>query len=463
MSGHQLQTPCWPVACALCVILPLAGGVWAQPLSASSAEVKRQVDDAFRDVLTKADSMNARLKYANLLVQAGNFEGGIAALEGLLLSPTAPASIRVELAVLYYRLGSYAMSETYLNDAIADPRLDSTLKKQAERVLQDVVRRNRVSALSGTLMVGLRTQSNPTAATASNQVLSNGVLVRTEDRARPKSDSSGQLWGKIDHVYDFDAQNEASLMTSVVGLVDHYASVDSYAYIPGSVKPFDLATFQGSTGIRFKPSPLGWPGLTLRPHLLFGHTQLNGHKYFSSSGGGLEGNYRVNDRLTWSGQYAAKNFSYATRPDIVDSALQTGLEHLAQVRAVVEVGVNKVMVGEAGFVDHGAKRGDFEFSGPQAMLAYVVTYADPTALTGHNWTMSIVGSVLQRRYRAANPVVDSTTARLDTVRKLTLQNVMHISRDVSLQLQFDYTDGSSNLPNYVYSNRSSSVNVFWNF
>lgn len=463
MSGHQLQIPRWPVASVLAGIMSFAGSALGQAPPSSSVDVQRQVDEAYREVLAKTDSMDARLKYASLLVQAGNFEGGIAALEGLLLSPNAPASIRVELAILYYRLGSYAMSETYLRAAIADQRLDNVLKKQAETMLLDVVKRNRVSALTGTLMVGLRSQSNPTTATGSNQILSNGILVMREDRARPKSDVDGQLWGKLDHVYDFDAQNEASLVTSLVGLMNHYASVDSYDYSPDNVKPFDLSTVQGSTGIRFKPSPSGFPNLTLRPHLLFGITQLNGSNYFTSGGLGLEGNYRISDRLTWSGLYAARRFSYADRSDIIDSALQTGVEHLAQVRATAEVGVNKVLVGEIGFVDHSAKRGEFEFFGPQAMLAYVVTYADPTAFTGHNWTTTLVGHLLQRSYRAADPAVDAITHRIDTVRKLTLQNVMPISRDVSLQLQLDYTDGSSNLPNYVYSNAASSISVFWNF
>ena len=65
----------------------------------------RQVDEAFRQVLKTPASLDAGLKYARLLVAAGNYEGGVAALERLLLSPNPQPGIRVELAVLYYRLG----------------------------------------------------------------------------------------------------------------------------------------------------------------------------------------------------------------------------------------------------------------------------------------------------------------------------------------------------------------------
>lgn len=461
MGGHQLRRSWWRVGFLLSVVVSVVGSASAQPLSSSPVDIQRQVDEAFRELLARTDSMDVRRKYATLLVQAGNFEGGIAALEGMLVSPNAPASIRVELAVLYYRLGSYAASEAYLRDAIVDPRLSDVLRKQAETMLLDVVKRNRVSSLTGTLMVGLRAQRNPTSATESRQILSNGVLVMRDEGARPKSDVDGQLWGKMDHVYDFDRQNEASFVTSLVGLIDHYTLGDSDR--PNGIRPFDLSTLQGSTGIRFKPSPSGLRNLTLRPHLVFGVTQLNGSRYFSGGGIGLEGSYRVSDRLTWSGMYVARRLSYASRSDVIDSALPTGVERLAQVRAVAEVGVNHVLVGEVGFFDHGAKRSDFEFFGPQVMLAYSLTYANPTSITGYNWTTTLVGNVLQRRYRDANSAVDPTTRRFDTVRKLTLQNVMPLSRDVGLQIQLDYIDGLSNLPNHAYSDASGSISAFWNF
>ncbi len=461
MGGYRLHFPGRQIAAVFVGSMAVIGSATAQQVS--SADVQRQVDDAFREVLAKVDSKDARLKYASLLVQAGNFEGGIAALEGLLLAPNAPASLRVELAVLYFRLGSYALAEAYLRDAIADSRLDSALKKQAETMLLDVVKRNKISSLTGTLMAGLRGQSNPTAATKASQILSKGVLLPRDERARPKSDIDGQLWGKLDHVYDLGAQNEASVVTSLVGLIDHYASVDSYAYRPESTKPYDVATIAGTSGVRFKPFPAEVQNLTLRPHLIFGDTLLNGHQYFSAGGLGLDGSYRVSDRLTWSGVYAVKRFSYVSRPDITDSTLLGGVEHSTRVRSVVEVGVNKVLMGEVGFVDRSAKRSDFEFSGPEAKLAYIFTYADPVANTGHNWTTTIVGSALQRRYRGVDPAVDPNIRRRDTERRMTLQNVMPFSRDMSLQVQLDYTDAPSSLPNYDYSNVAGSVNVLWNF
>jgi hypothetical protein len=81
--------------------------------------------------------------------------------------------------------------------------------------------------------------------------------------AGPKADVDTHFWGEVDHVLDFDKQNEASLVTSLVAYASHYNSVDSYTKQVG-YKPFDLTILAGSTGIRFRPMPA--TELLIRPH-----------------------------------------------------------------------------------------------------------------------------------------------------------------------------------------------------
>jgi tetratricopeptide (TPR) repeat protein len=194
---------------AVC-LAALGTPAWAQTNSVPS---QTEVDQVFRDVLANPSSIDIRSKYATLLVQSGNYEGGIAALEGLLLVPDAPANIRLELAVLYYRLGSYAMSEAYLRDALADPRLDAKQKNDAQSLLSDVTARNKTSRLSGMVMLGLRAQTNPTGATDNGTVLYQGLSVPRSPDFAPKSDTDVHAWALLDHVYDLEKQNEASTTT----------------------------------------------------------------------------------------------------------------------------------------------------------------------------------------------------------------------------------------------------------
>lgn len=461
MSRHSFHSPVCRVAAVFAGMFAFAGAVAAQ--SGSAADIQRQVDDAFRDVLARTESLEARMRYAGLLVRAGNFEGGIAALEGLLLSPEAAPGIRVELAVLYYRLGSYAISEAYLREALADPRLDEALRRQANALLPDVVRRNQVSHLSGSLLVGLRAQRNPTAATRESRIMAAGVLVPRNERYRPRSDVDAFVWGKVDHAYDLDAQNEATVVTTLVGYANHFSSVDSYALRPGNPDPFDVLAFAGSSGIRFKPSPAELPGLTLRPHVVFGKVALNGHRYFLTGGLGLDGNYRISERLLWGGGYEARRYSYSSRPDIADSAGATGNEHSLRLRGAVETGVNKVLSGEMAIIDRSAERRHLEFRGVEARLAYAFSYADPLMGSGAVWTTTVSGAALLRHFRGVDLSIDPATRRRDTEWRVSLLNTMPLARDVALHVQVEYTRVPSNLPNYTYSNLAGTVGVMWQF
>lgn len=85
--------------------------------------LERQSDEAFRQVLQQPQNLSLWSSYSQLLVRQGNYEGGIAALERLLLEPDASPSLRVEIGVLYYRLASYSMSEAMLRKALEDARL----------------------------------------------------------------------------------------------------------------------------------------------------------------------------------------------------------------------------------------------------------------------------------------------------------------------------------------------------
>lgn len=460
MAPQTLPSALRPLATLFLGLMALTAPASAQN---ASAGMQREVDEAFREVIAHAGSMDARVKYATLLVQAGNFEGGIAALEGLLLSPEAPASIRFELAVLYYRLGSYALSETYLREALADSRLDGTMKKQADALLRDVERRNRPQQLSASLMIGLRGQNNPTAASKRDPVYSLGVPVPRNRDLGPKSDMDAQIWGKLDHVADLEKQNEAAIVSSLVGFANHFKSVDDHRIQAGYSKPFDLAVLAGSTGLRFKPSPSGLAGLTLRPHLLYGAALANGHSFFSTGGAGIDGNYRPTETVLWGASFEQQHFSFSSRDDIVNSAQQSGNRKTLRLRNSIETGANRFLTTELGYVDHDGRQPYTAFRGPEARISYVFSYAPPLLAGSDPWTTTLSGSALRREYRGADPAVDPSTARRDTEWRASLTNAIPLSRDTALHIHIEHTKSPANLPNYSYSNTAGTLGVIWKY
>lgn len=227
--------------------------------------INQQVEQAFRSVLKAPANLDIGLHYARLLISAGNYEGGVAALERLLLNADPQPAIRVELAVLYYRLGSYQMSESLLRQALDDARLASEQRTMAQTLLRDVSVRNQSSQLTGMVMLGVRRQSNPSARSDATQVYAASSLTPLAEGVKPKSDTDVQLTARLDHRYDLGWQNEAALVSSLVGQITDYQSSSGRQLRANQEDPYDLAFGELTTGVRFKPAALPCPACACAP------------------------------------------------------------------------------------------------------------------------------------------------------------------------------------------------------
>ena len=78
----------------------------AQDDSADLDALQKQYDAAFQEIFKDPGNLDKSFQYAELAVKLGNFEAAISALDRMLLiNPNLPR-VRLELGVLYFRLGS---------------------------------------------------------------------------------------------------------------------------------------------------------------------------------------------------------------------------------------------------------------------------------------------------------------------------------------------------------------------
>lgn len=124
------------------------------PALAQNAPADAQRQAVFQQML--ADPANRQLmrEYARLSVQARDFEGAAATLERLVdLEPNNTAA-RVELAVAYFALGSYAVAEYHLAAAQASGTLSPAQAAQVARYRDEAQDRDDGSDYSGRLQAG---------------------------------------------------------------------------------------------------------------------------------------------------------------------------------------------------------------------------------------------------------------------------------------------------------------------
>ncbi|ABC23147.1 tetratricopeptide repeat protein [Rhodospirillum rubrum] len=432
---------------------------------APRANIDAQIDQAFGAVLGNPANLQIGRTYAGLLVEGGNFEGAIAALERLLLDPAADPSIRVELGILYYRVGSYGMAESYLTTALADPRVSGQVRDDAEKLLRDVKRRNAPGGkLSGAVSIGLRGQTNPTAASSAGSLSYGGTRVAIPEQSRRNGDFDVFLNAGANHEWDLETQNSATVVTTGALFANHYGNAEGYDSDSVKNDPQDLVALNATTGIRFKPSPADVPDLTLRPYIGASELLLSGNQYMASAGGGLDIAYAFNGGATLVGAtYDIRRTFFEERADISESGGQSGYEQYLQLNAVQEVAPLNIVSLNLTLRDHNADRPYFDYQGVEARVSYGLSYRNPLGWDEGFWTSSVYGGPVWRAYQGPDPVVDPARTRKDVEWRVGASQAVPITQAVSFLLGVEYTTTDSNLPNYSYNNFMASSSFVFNF
>lgn len=462
LMNKSVRAMCLASALGPVSVISSMSGALAQ--QTPTLDVQRQVDDTFRQVLAAPGNRDATYSYAHALVDAGDFEEGIGALEGMLGDPKAPPSIRLELAVLYYRLGSYTIAAAYAKEAAADPRLDGKLHDQAVALAADAEDRVSVSRLTGNVTLGVRGQSNPTAGPSSNSIIGGGLLFPTPSNAKPRADGDVEVIGGLEHDWDLHTQNNATVVTTGTVFADHYFSAAPYDTNPGKFQPRDLMLVDITSGVRFQLDPANLAGLTLKPYVIGTEVLLDGNQYFGGGGAGAELAYR-----TPTGDWAAsaafelRAYDYQSRADIAQATGQDGQDRILKGRLTHELVPGQLLSADLVLHDRTADLDFFAYRSIEARLTYIVSYANPFGWDDRGWTSTIYGGPLKRVYEGADPAVDSTVQRHDTEYRIGATDTIPLSDKWSVYLQAEYSNADSNIVNYQYDNVLALGGVTWHF
>lgn len=423
--------------------------------------LERQTEDAFKSVLQQPQDLSGWSKYAQLLVAAGNYEGGIAALERLLLEPNAGPDLRVDIAVLYYRQGSYAMSEAMLDAALADSRLQGDKRALAQNLLADTRRRAQRSQFQGVATLGLRHQTNPTYRSHAEQVLSAGMLGPLPPSQRPEGDNDISAGLRINHLYDLERQNSAAIVTNFGAYVVNYRSASGSQLVAGDPKPYDMQLLDLNTGLQFKPLPATLPGLTVRPHVVLSNVVAKNHQYLRNHGLGLDLTLRTDERTLYELTVDGVHRDFAERVDVANANLQDGRLYSVRLRASRELAPGQLLVGEYTMRRSTAKRDMYDADSHELRATYAISYANPFS-KGSHWTTAVWLSALRRTYGAPDPAV-SATVHKDREWRAGVNQTIPLAPKWILLVSAEYARNQANLPNYRYENTSISGTLVRSF
>lgn len=446
----------------LATVLGLMASSGAMAQSDAAIALERQTDDAFRRVLQQPQNLGQWTEYAKLLIKAGNYEGGIAAMERLLLEPGATPDLRVDIGVLYYRLGSYAMAEAMFATALADDRLQGDNRALAETLLADTRKRSQRNQLRGVVTLGLRHQTNPTYRSDASQVLSAGVLGPLAADQRPNDDNDISVGLRLNHRFDLERQNSATIATNFGAYVVDYRSAHGSQLVAGENKPYDIQLLDLNTGLEFKPAPAAAGGLTLRPHIIVANLVAKRHQFLRNYGVGLDLNWRPDERTLYEFTIDGVRRDFNERADIANANLQDGRLYSMRGRVSREVAPGQVVVGEYAFRKGTSDRDFYDFESHEIRATYAITYQSPVA-KGSYWTTAIWLGALNRTFDGPDAAVSATETHKDREWRVGINQTLPLAPLWSLILSAEHARNRANMPNYRYKNTSVSGTVVRSF
>jgi len=418
-------------------------------MGAVPLEVQRSLDDGFRAVLQNPADMGANATYAQRLIDAGEYEKAIASLERILITDPSQAQIRVEIGALYFRLGSYETARIYFQRALADPNLPAVLRPKAEQFLVDIRERLSPSQFTGFASVGAKWQENANTGADPLTLRSGGTLVPRPSTARPQSDFSFFGASKVQHSYDLDTQDEAKIVSTMLG---YGSGLTRFSHQ-------DVVLGEFTTGVRFKPLPTELKDLQIRPHVIGNYVGLDGDRYLDTYGFGLD------VTMTWSERLASELTGEFRREDygpiatLGDTQHQTGNAKVIKLRTAYELTGSSVIIMDLMYRSDAARRGYYDYTHFQGQLTYSLNYAPPVKITEGSWTVSPYVGWYSRDYASPDPLINPAETRFDNNIRLGFVHTIPIADGFSAFQQIEHTWGDSNIPNYTFQDTAVVIGV----
>ena len=168
------------------------------------SESDRVFEDAYQEVLKDPGNLDKSFRFTQLAIERGDFEAAISALERMLITNPNLPRVRLELGVLYFRLGSYALAKSYLESAVKGKDVPPKVRERVNVFLAKINDLLSASKVFGSVSAGIRYQTNANAGPSSSSVLLFGIPADLDEAYTSQEDVN--LFGALNlrHVYDME-------------------------------------------------------------------------------------------------------------------------------------------------------------------------------------------------------------------------------------------------------------------
>ncbi len=426
------------VVLATCILNVAAS---AQPVSSDRDEYDR----LFKAALANPSNLDVAFQFADLAAKLKEYEAAIGALERMIFFNPGLLRVRLELGVLYFKLGSYGQSKTYLTSVLETADTPAEVRLRVQSFLTEIDRRQQVSQFSGFAQFGLRHQTNGNAGpnNLNVRVLGFDAVLDSQFGRRPDWNVFGAIG--LRHVYDFETQGGDTWETNLTG----------YGAWQQRLTRLDLQIGEINTGPRLSVPGDILPGWNVRPYGIFGGFALARNPYQRTVGGGISTSLPIATSIVEVGAETRRRVFYNS--DIYPTASeQTGELRTVYGAVSYPVTASLRLLARANLIanDAGYRFNSYRQTGFDIGFAWELPSILPQI--PRNWTLTAFIGGYNANYREANFLIDPNIRRKDREFHVNGAIELPITDHFGISTQLSYASNNSNLPNYRYKNFSVS-------
>jgi len=414
--------------------------------AAAQSEPNAELERLAAHVRTHPSDHEQTYAYIRLATELHD-EAAIGALERILMYNPELGRAREQLGFLYARIGAYQSAVFNLRAALKSPDLDAAQKARIEAQLPDLEMQTKASRFSGSLQIGVRTQSNAAYLPSSGLYDVGGVQTLGGATGR-QSDVNTFEHAQIAH--DYDLQNQRGDVIETRGL--------AYATQQFALPQYNVALFSVSVGPRLALAEIA-PGLTVKPYVAGSASLVGNLNYLNTGGAG------VSLRQTFGGRLVLEPGFEWTRL-WVNSASSPG----SNTQSVATIATGDVFTGSLGgslrILDNIRLEGRAAFSRAEAYVATQATNQfnvqamlrvevdPPLAEMPRRWTIAPYARFTQIAFDMANPVLDPFRARRDDAWTYGLALDAPITAQFGVSGHLEFLRNDSNISSFKMQNVS---------
>lgn len=394
------------------------------------------------------DDPQASFEFAREAAQAGDYQGAIAALENILQQNPALSNIRLELGVLYQRVGNDELARRYINQALQDPKMPEHVRERAQALLEGRAGDKGLPPFAGALFISALYDSNANAGASTDTIVLDGIRQQLSKDALSEDDASLEVIGALRYNQALGDRGGDNLEANLLSYNRYY----------NDLTDLDINVLDADVGPRFNMGNDARSPRSVRPYAGVNTTYLGHDKY--KDGAALGVNYRAVLPRNTLAEVDAKieNQSYANSDSRPQAELRSGT--LTQLKGQVTQRLTP-QVQVYGKLGTARRDSDADFESYDEVSAGVgVRYehqrrkqqALPTTTT-----LSLDWQGIN--YDEADTLAGFDKARQEERVTTRLSNNLPVNENTAFNSALSYTNNQSDTVLYDYDNWAASVGV----